>query len=178
VAAPCAVASVQAIRARGEWRSLLAPVLAPLGTVAFFAYLWAHNGTPLEWFHAQRQGWQGGTYFWSVPRAFLFVFRHGFLNVNDTVKMVSAVAVVGLLVLFFRARPPATWVAYVVAVVALGLFSPVIGVTPRLLVRCFPLLGVVGARLRPLWFEIVLGLSALCLAALAAVAMGGPGFTP
>jgi uncharacterized membrane protein (DUF485 family) len=178
VVAPCVVASVQAVRARREWRSLVAPVLAPAGVVAFFAYLWAHNGTPLEWFHAQRQGWQGGTYFWSVPRAFLSVFRHGFIDVNETVKMTSALAVVGLLVVFFRARPPAPWVAYVMTALALAIFSPIIGITPRLLLRAFPLLGVVGARLRPLWFEVVLGLSALCLAALAMVAMGGPAFTP
>jgi len=63
-------------------------------------------------------------------------------------------------------------------VLAFGAFSPVIGVTPRLLLRCFPLLGVVGARLPRLWFEVVLGLSALCLAALAVVSMGSPAFTP
>ena len=61
--------------------------------------------------------------------------------------------------IFFRARPPATWVGYVVAVLAFGAISPVIGVTPRLLLRGFPLLGVVGAKLPPLWFEVVLGLS-------------------
>ena len=44
--------------------------------------------------------------------------------------------------------------------------------------RAFPLLGVVGARLPPLWFEVVLGLSALCMAALGVMAMGGPLWTP
>ena len=85
---------------------------------------------------------------------------------------------VGLLIIFFRARPPATWVGYVIAVLAFGAISPIIGVTPRLVLRGFPLLGVVGAKLPPLWFEAVLGLSALCMAALGMMAMGGPLWTP
>ena len=157
---------------------MLAPLLAPVGIVAFFAYLWAHTGTPLEWFHAQRHGWQSGAYGYGVPRAFLQVIYNGLSSVNWTVKSTSAIVVLGLLVLFFLARPPATWIAYVVAVLAFGIISPVIGITPRLLLRCFPLLGVVGARLPRLWFEVVLGLSALCLAALAVASLGGPAFTP
>lgn len=178
VIAPCAVASFLAIRRRGEWRSLVAPLLAPTGVVAFFAYLWAHTGTPLQWFHAQRHGWQSGTYGYGVPRALSQVFHNGFASVNWTVKSSSAIVALGLLVVFFRAHPPAPWIAYVLAVLALGVISPVIGITPRLLLRCFPLLGVVGARLPRLWFEVVLGLSALCLAALAVVSLGGPAFTP
>jgi hypothetical protein len=69
-------------------------------------------------------------------------------------------------------------VGYVVAVLCFGALSPVIGVSPRLLLRGFPLLGVVGAKLPPLWFEVALGLSALGMAALGMMAMGGPLWTP
>ena len=150
----------------------------PLGIVTFFGYLWAHTGSPFEYFRAQRAGWQGGTYFGGIPVAFWHLFTHFFADPDYAVKAVSAVVCVGLLVIFFRARPPATWVGYVIAVLALGAISPVIGVTPRLLLRGFPLLGVVGAKLPPLWFEAVLGLSALCMAALGMMAMGGPLWTP
>jgi uncharacterized membrane protein (DUF485 family) len=178
VVAPCVVAAVQAVRARGEWRAVVAPVLAPLGVVSFFTYLWVHTGSPFEWFRAQRAGWQGGTYFGSVPGAFVHVVEHGFADLNYAVKMCSFLVAVGLVVLFVRARPPAIWVAYVATVFALGILSPIIGVTPRLLVRNFPLLGVVGARLPTFWFELVLGCSALLLACLATVSMGTPLFTP
>jgi hypothetical protein len=178
VIVPCVVASVLAIRSAREWRSLIAPVLAPAGVVAFFAYLWVHNGTPFEWFRAQRAGWQGGSYFGSVPQAFVHLVDHGFADRNFGVKAVTIMATVGLLVLFFRARPPKLWVSYVVAVLFLGCLSPLIGVTPRLLLRCFPLLGVVGARLPPFWYELVLGFMALCGAALAMMAMGSPLWTP
>jgi hypothetical protein len=175
---PCVVAAVMAIRTKHQWKALWAPVLAPLGVVTFFAYLWAHVGTPLAYFKAQRAGWQGGTYFNGIPGSFAHLFTHWFADPDYAVKALSALVAVGLLVIFFRARPPATWIGYVVAVLAFGAFSPIIGVTPRLLLRGFPLLGVVGAKLPPLWFEVVLGLSALIMAALGVMAMGGPLWTP
>ncbi len=175
---PCAVAAYFAVRDRREWRSLWAPALAPLGILSFFGYLWAHTGSPLEYFKAQRAGWQGGTYFGGIPGAFDHLFTHFFADPDYAVKAVSVLVAVVLLVIFFRARPPATWVGYVAAVLFFGALSPVIGVTPRLLLRGFPLIGVVGAKLPPLWFEVVLGLSALCMAALGMMAMGGPLWTP
>jgi hypothetical protein len=175
---PCVVAAVLAIRRRGEWKALLAPLLAPLGIGSFFAYLWAHTGTPFEYFHAQRAGWQGGTFFNGIPGSFAHLFSGWFADPDYAVKAVSALVAVALLVVFFRARPPGTWIGYVLAVLAFGAISPVIGVTPRLVLRGFPLLGVVGAKLPPVWFEAVLGLSALCMAALGMMAMGGPLWTP
>jgi hypothetical protein len=179
VIVPCAFASYFAIRSRREWRSLLAPLCAPAGVTAFFAYLWAHTGSPFEWFHAQRvSGWQSGSIGGSVPTAVAAVWRHGFSNPDDVVKVLSLLVAIGLLVLFLRAHPPVPWVGYVVAVLAIGILSPIVGITPRLLLRNFPLLGVVGARLHSTWFEIVLGLSTLCMAALAVLAMGGGRWTP
>ena len=178
VIVPCAIASFLAIRSRGEWRSLLAPLLAPLGVAAFFAYLWAHTGSPFEWFNAQRAGWQTGSFGGSVPTAVAAMWRHGFANPDAFVKVISLVVALGLLVMFLRAHPPAPWIGYVVTVLAIGILSPIIGITPRLLLRGFPLLGVVGARLESTWFEIVLASSALCMAALAVLAVGGGRWTP
>jgi hypothetical protein len=175
---PCVVAAVVAIRRDRDWKALAAPVLAPLGIGSFFLYLWAHAGSPFAYVMAQRAGWQGGTYFTSIPNSFGHLFGHFFADPDFAVKAVSALIVVALLVVFFRARPPATWVGYVVAVLAFGAISPIIGVTPRLVLRGFPLLAVVGAKLPPLWFEAVLGLSALLMAALGTMAMGGPLWTP
>lgn len=177
VVVPCIVGAYVAIRDHRELRALWAPILAPAGLLAFFTYLWVHTGSPLEWFKAQRAGWQGGTYFGSVPRAFGHLFAHGFEDPNYAVKAICIVAVIAILVVFFRARPPATWIGYVVAVLALGIISPVIGVTPRLLLRDFPLLAVLGARLNGLWFEIIFGLFAVSMAALTVIS-NGPFWTP
>ncbi len=175
---PCVVASMAAIRARREWRSLFAPLLAPLGVGIFFSYLWIHAGSPFEWFFAQRAGWQSGSFGGGVPGAVETVIRHGIANPNATVKTLSLLVALGLLVLYFKAHPPAPWTGYVLAVLCLGMLSPVVGVTPRLLLRNFPLLGVVGARLPAFWFEIFLGFSTFCLATLAVLAMGSGRWTP
>ena len=178
VIVPCVVAAVLAIRAKREWKAVWAPVLAPLGIGTFFLYLWAHTGSPFTYFTAQRAGWQGGSYGDGIPGSFAHLFAHWFADPDYAIKAVSAVVAVALLVIFFRARPPATWISYVIAVLAFGAISPVIGVTPRLVLRGFPLLGVVGAKLPPLWFEAVLGLSALIMATLGMMAMGGAIWTP
>lgn len=178
VVIPCAIASFLAIRSRGEWRSLLAPLLAPLGVCAFFGYLWAHTRSPFEWFNAQRAGWQTGDFAGSVPTAVAAVWRHGYSNPDAVIKVLSLLAAFGLVVWFLRAHPPVAWTGYVLVVLAIGILSPIVGVTPRLLLRNFPLLGVVGARLDSVWFEIVLSVSALCMAALAVLAMGGTRWTP
>ena len=53
-------------------------------------------------------------------------------------KRSRSVVVIVLLVIFFRARPPGTWIGYVIGVLAIGAISPVIGVTPRLVLRGIP----------------------------------------
>jgi len=177
VVVPCVIASVHAMRTNGDRRSLLAPLLAPSGVIAFFAYLWVHTGSPLEWFHAQRRGWQGGYYGTGVPKALLSFVQHGVANMNPGIKTLSAVLAVVLLVAYLRSRPPGTWTGYVLTVLAFGVASPVIGITPRLLLRDFPLLGVVGANLSGRRFRVVLAISAIAMAALL-VAAGTPRFTP
>src|SRR5207253_1167110 len=47
--AACAWAAAVAIVKRREWRALVAPLLAPAGLVAFFAFLWARTGRPDAW---------------------------------------------------------------------------------------------------------------------------------
>ena len=60
------------------------------------------------------------------------------------------------MILFFRVKPPLSVVAYSITVLFLGLLSPIIGITPRLLLRDSPMLALVGSRLNRRWFGIVL----------------------
>lgn len=177
IVVPCVLAAYEAIAARREWRSLLAPLLAPVGIVAFFSYLWAHTGTPLEWLHAQRAGWQGGYLFSAVPKAIAGVFTTGVSDLNPVVKTATFLAAIVVVVLFVRWRPPRTWTAYVVSVLFLGIMSPIVGVTPRLLSRDAPLVGYVGAKLSPRVFAWALGVSAACCVFLTVVTGTGR-FTP
>lgn len=174
---PCVVASYDAIRERKEWRSLFAPLLAPLGVGSFFLYLWAHTGSPFEWFHAQRVGWQRGYYFTGVPKAFIGMFTSSFTNLNPMVKSLSFFVGIVLLVLFIKWRPPRTWVGYVATVFFFGVFSPIVGVTPRLLLRSAPLLGYVGAKANDRLYPWLLTGSTVALCFLS-VAASMPRWTP
>jgi hypothetical protein len=178
VVVACAVAAAVAIRRRGEWRSLAAVVLSPAGLVGFFSYLWVHTGDPLAWFDDQRAGWQGGTYGGSIPHEIAGIAHTGLMYPNNTFRVATLVVALALLVPFFRARPTAGIVAYVLTALCLGAFSPVIGITPRLVLRAFPLVAVAGTRFRGALFEVTLVVFALAMAGIAIVSMGGHGFTP
>ncbi|HSN02558.1 MAG TPA: hypothetical protein VLS91_03645, partial [Acidimicrobiales bacterium] len=166
VVVPCVVAAVGAIRSRRDYAALAAPLIAPLGVGAFFVYLWAHTGSLFEWFHAQRNGWQEGAYGSGLPHAFADVWNLGFANPNDTVRVASAFAAIAMLMVLARVRPPLTWTAYVLAVLAMGLFSPIVGITPRLLLRGFPIFAVLGVGRGPRSGAALLVLSTSALAVL------------
>lgn len=172
----CAVAAYQAVRHDGDWRALIAPALAPLGTVAFFAYLWAWVGTPFAYIIAQHRGWQGGVPWASIPGEFGYLILNGFNNVNDTIKAASFLVILVLLVRFLRMRPPAPVVTFVLGALVVAAESPIIGWSPRVALRAFPLLALVGARLPRRWFGLIIAVSALTMAAVEAVTVGG-GFT-
>ena len=58
--AACAVAAFLAIRRSRDWWSLVAPLLAPIGFVAFQLFLAAHTGESWPWFRVQREAWREG----------------------------------------------------------------------------------------------------------------------
>ncbi len=169
---PCALAAWTALRERQDWRSLAAPVLAPAGIVAFFGYLWAHTGTPLAYYIAQRRGWQGGTLGTGLISPFQYLFDHGFNDPNETVKAFSTLAVAVLLVAFLRRRPDRPTVGYVVTALVISALSPLISWTPRVALRAFPVLGLPVARLRHPWVLAVLVCSAVLMCVLTVLALG------
>lgn len=152
----CVVIALLAIYREKTWRPLVAIVVAPLGVLSFFTYLSFHAGSFFTWFHAQRRGWQGGHYFNGAPNAIYSFIAHGFSNLNPPVKTMSLLLAVIMLVLFARIRPHLSVVVYVVTVIFMGLLSPIIGITPRLLLRDSPLLATVGSRLNRRWFGVIL----------------------
>lgn len=180
VFAPCAIVAWKSWREKGGLQPFLAPLLAPAGTAGFFAFLWAWVGTPMAWFITQRRGWQGGTFFSGIPTAFRHVYYFGFHNINDTVKMLSVIFVLVLLVPFLKARPGAALTAYVLTTLFLAAASPIVSLTPRVALRAFPLLGVVGARAPRRLLPSLVGFSALVMATLATMSWGSAHipFTP
>ena len=69
VCAACLVAAWIAWRRHHDWRAWLAPVLSPLGAVAFQLFLWARTGEPGVWFRVQSEAWSEGVSFgWTALR--------------------------------------------------------------------------------------------------------------
>ena len=177
VVAPCAWAAYQAVRQRGEWRSLTAPLLAPAGLLAFFLYLWRHTGSFFEWFHAQRAGWQSGPLGTGIFYNAAKFFTHFFVDQNPAAKSLAAGVAASLVWWVWRHGRVTTALVYVFAVLACGALSPIIGISPRLLLRAFPLLALAGAtvplrRYGPLMTGSLLSMT--CLAVLSTSAHWTP----
>jgi hypothetical protein len=160
----CAWAAMAAIRSRREWRSLVAPALAPVGIVAFFGYLWARTGEATAWFSAQRVGWEERV----APLALVDDVRQAveepFGDVNNVVVVAGAALAVAGLVLLVRARLPGEVVVFAAVVVGLALVSETLGPRPRFLLTAFPLFYGVAAAVR--------GTAATTLVAVLACALG------
>jgi Mannosyltransferase (PIG-V) len=155
-------AGVELVRHR-NWRSLLAPLLAPLGFVGYMVWLWVHTGSPSAWRVAERVGWKSYpslhypihivTTFVSDPVA---PTRTGQLLLIGTV-----VAVIGA-VLAIRQHQPAPVLLYGLAAAALAAISAPVGLRPRFLLLAFPLVVAIGTRLRGRAYAGVVALS-VCL---------------
>ena len=155
-----------ALRRDGERRALLAPVLTPVGFLAYQVWTFLHTGHANAWTLTERQAWH--SYLWLkfpfvvVERAVTQPFGH--LKVTEIFlgAVFSAVA----LVLLARHRPPAVVAIFAVASIALVLFTTPLGARPRMILWAFPLVTVWGAVLGRIAFVVFIVLSAIGLGAL------------
>ena len=91
-------------------RSMLMPLLAPLGIVAFGAYLWVRVGSPFASFTVQRDAWQEHSgplaLYFQAQRLFEEIFGsgHGPINLNDVLGLLGAVFLAWGLLRLWRAR--------------------------------------------------------------------------
>jgi hypothetical protein len=166
----CAWASFVAVRSERDWRSLTAPLLAPLGFVVFQVYLWVHTGHADAWFQTQQGGWGerlaiGAT--WGKLSEFI---RHPMADVNITIAVAGTVFVAVTFVLLVRSRPGGPILVYTAGVVLLALLSQTLGARPRFILTAFPLVVVLG-RLRGTAFAVAVACSATLLGSFAIVSV-------
>lgn len=174
----CAWACGAALWTRGEWRSLVAPLLAPLGFVAFQALLWSRTGDPLTWFSVQRELWQERVTPLAPVEDVAAFLAAPFGNTNTTSVVVGAlVSLVGV-VLLVSARLPGEVTVYALVVLGLAAFSETLGLRPRFVMTAFPLFIAAAVYLRGPAFSAVLGLSATVLGAFTVVTLSTTLFTP
>jgi Dolichyl-phosphate-mannose-protein mannosyltransferase len=147
--AACAVAAFIAIRARREWRALIAPLLAPIGFVAVQLYIGGQANERSVWFRVQREAWQEGTSFgWTALKQIGDFASHPFSSPTNVVTVASIVSLVIGAIAMRKARPPAEAVAYTVAVVVLMLLPATVTARPRFVYTAIPLI-IAAARVWP-----------------------------
>ncbi|MDQ1493350.1 MAG: hypothetical protein QOJ23_5864 [Actinomycetota bacterium] len=144
----CAWAAAVAIWKDREWRAVVAPLLAPVGMVAFFVYLWWHTGETLIWFRVESQGWGERIDFGkSNIGVFADVVTRPLHNPNRIVLALSMVAAVALMALLVRAKLGAILNIYAVSGLGLVLASH-INARPRFIFVAFPLVIALAKSVR------------------------------
>jgi Dolichyl-phosphate-mannose-protein mannosyltransferase len=169
----CAVAAGIAIHRDREWRSLAAPLISPLGFVAFQLWLGHHAGEARVWFRVQRQAWNEGASFGvTAVRETFDALSRPLTSPTNTITAASIVTT-GLLIYFaYRKRVPWPMLAYSAGILALMLLPSTVTARPRFVYTAFPLFISAAAYLhtvrRDLW-PYVIGACSAGLVALPAL---------
>jgi hypothetical protein len=135
----------------------VAPALAPVGILSFFAFLWVRTGEPLAYLRAE-EAWKTGPGLGRATRELTVQFLHSPLAS-------PAVTIVGLCVAFAvvsgvvlaRLRWPGVLSVYAFSLVALAVSARADGLRPRDLLIAFPLLMAVAAASDGLRFRLLRG---------------------
>jgi len=151
-------------------RPLVAPVLAPLGFVAYMAWLWRHTGVLNAWRVTEQGGWRSTTSL-SYPFHVLGTFARNPLGPTLTGQILvvgTVVAVIGA-VLAIRQRQPAPVLIYGIAAAGLAAIASPVGLRPRFIMLAFPLVVAYGTRLRGRAYTGALVVSIASLVAMTAL---------
>ena len=146
IAAAWGVAALIAIWQDREWKALIAPLLAPIGFIAFQWYLRVHTDEDWAWFRVQTEAWAEGTSFGATALQDTFGFlTHPLNSPTDVLTTTSLIAMFALIFTAWKKRLPWPMVAYVVVVLALMLIPETVTARPRFVYTAFPLFLSAGA---------------------------------
>jgi hypothetical protein len=142
----CAAASLAAIISRREWRSIMAPLLAPLGYIGFQVFLAHQTGEAGAWFRVQREAWDEGYSFgFTAIKGIGNALLHPLDSPASILTLLCvAFMLLGLWAMWIRKMPLAISV-YTAAVLALMLVPKTVTARPRFLFTAFPLIIAVAA---------------------------------
>lgn len=164
----CVVAVWRPVGRDRRLSPVVAPILAPIGTLAYFAWLWQRTGRIDAWFVTERQGWHvyadGGID--TVHRIGRYV-SDGRIDGLAVIAFI-AVAVV-LLVMLYRDHAPPLLLVYTTGTFLLAIVTRNdLSSVPRFLLPAFPLLLPIASRLRKVkvtLFGLLLFVSAIGMSA-------------
>lgn len=148
-----------------DWRSLVAPVLAPLGFLGYMVWLWAHTGVMSAWRVTERQGWQSYPSL-MYPVHIVATFVSDPVAPTETGQILFVGTVVGVTgaILAIRQRQPAPVLIYGLAAFGLAAVAAPVGLRPRFLMLAFPLVVAFGTYFRGRAYIWAVAVSSLLLA--------------
>jgi hypothetical protein len=163
----CAWSAGRAIHRDRTWRALAAPLLAPLGFVAYQVWLWRHTGDIWAWRQTELGGWHS---YLSVayPVHVITSFIGSPIGSPASIRVVAASIVVTVVcaVVALRGRLPVPLLLYGLSVAAIAILTRPIGPRPRFLMVAFPLVVAVATRLRGRSYIATVSVSTVLLIAL------------
>jgi hypothetical protein len=167
------VAAVIAIHRHRAWRSLAAPIIAPLGFVEFQLWLGYHTGEAGVWFRVQSEAWgEGASYGLTAIRKSFEAFARPLTSPTNIITA-ACVLTMGVMIYFARRKPlPPPMIAYSAGIIAFMLLPNTVTARPRFLYTAFPLLISAAAYLHEVrrdWWPYVIGACSAGLVALTAL---------
>lgn len=169
VVACCGWAAWRAVGKDGDrdWRALAAPILAPLGGLAFLGFLYLRTGEPTYWFMVQREVWHDRIDFGvNSAQRLVALVADPLATPNRVLFGLSVLLAIALLAILVRAGLPAELNLFACGIIFLAAMSSVLYPTPRFLLTAFPLTIALALRLRPPAYRLVLAASAAAMPAL------------
>lgn len=148
----CAAAAGVAIRDRREWKSLIAPVLSPLGWLAFQIGLGRHASENWVWFRVQREAWGEGLSFgMTAVKGIGSALTHPLSSPGNLITLSTVGTAIIMIYAAWKVRLKWPLSVYSAVIIALMLLPSTVAPRPRFLYTAFPLLIGVAAWWRPRW---------------------------
>lgn len=172
----CTVAAGLEVRRNRNWSALVAPLLAPVGALAYFSYLGVHTGDFFAWQHNEAKLWDthvdGGL---PLIRFVVNSLLHPTFKYSPYygLILVTAIMLIPAVVLLVRARPPLVVLIFVGSILGPLLLTSASGTTPRYVSVAFPLAYGVAKGLKRRTVHLVVASSALLLFAATGFYMTG-----
>ena len=163
--AACAWGAIVAIRSGGSWRALVAPALAPWGSLLYLGYLWIHTRDVFAFFEVEDRGWGNRI------DVGLTNMRAALRHLGDA-RLTFFVAILAFVVgglgvglwLLVRWRAPGVIVVYVTVVMGLAVLGSNPVSVPRFLLAAFPLLIPLARPLSDRWTVAIAATSGMLMA--------------
>ena len=175
----CAWSAGIAVRRSRNFSALVAPLLAPLGFVAYMVYLWRHTGELMAWRLTERGGWHSyPSLAYPFQIAWKFISNPVSPTLTGHILVAGSVAAVIGVVLMIREHQPAPVFLYGLCAAGAAAVSLPVGLRPRFLMLAFPMVIAVGTRYSGWTHRALVAVSVILLALMTVLEAGSQSVFP